>query len=425
MLHVLVGTVVGAVVGGVAAAATSAIRGKKVTWKSVAAGAAGGAAFGAIATATLGVGVVAGSTALKATTLAVAGATAGATDQVTHNVLHDETWHDDVGKSAAIGGALGAAGGLLAKPLGSLGRSLSPSLSRAGNALSHAGRRAGGVLAKTPGALRGAGRTGWQATRGALRKGGQFFKGLWKRYLHALDTRPIITKGATAGTLGGIGDIAAQKIQGAESIDWKRTAFMAGWGALLGAPAGHWWFLKLNTWIPGRTFLPIVGKLALDRMVWMPINASLMIGSKALYDGKSFSEAVANVRRDLIPAWKAGVLFWSSVHGVNFRFVPQNLQIPFGNAMGLIWGTIFSAMINDTEEEAGAGAQGDAVTVDGRAGAESPSGLPLDLSGSDKPMLLPRGQALEIAPVGDEEPVFIQAPAKGQGLTESLQAIQR
>jgi hypothetical protein len=325
--------------------AKSWLKKEPVNWKSVGAAALGGAATGALATATFGTGLLAGSAATQVTGLAVAGATGGAVETATDNVLHDREWHEDVGKNAAIGGALGAVAGV--------GRVALPHLARAAGQLAPvraAGRHIQSVYRPVASTVS---RAAAPVIRGT--------KTAWGHYLNAMKRWPMRTKIATSGGLTAFADVLSQYFEGKKSWDWKRTAFRTGWGMAISAPVGHYWMVGLDKMIKGTGVMSTIAKVAIDQFGFYPIFSSLFFGSYAMvHDGATPKEAWERIKSDVPKAAAASVSVWPAVNFVKFKYIPLDMRIPFSKAFGTVYNVFFGMFFLAEKEEGAEGEEGEA-----------------------------------------------------------------
>jgi protein Mpv17 len=100
---------------------------------------------------------------------------------------------------------------------------------------------------------------------------------IWEGYLHVLRNSPIATKAATSATVYTIGDIIAQRTEGANMGDLDRPRILRSMlaGFIGHGPLSHFWYeisehffdnvAHLTQW---WAFIP---KVVVDQSVWGPI----------------------------------------------------------------------------------------------------------------------------------------------------------
>jgi Mpv17 / PMP22 family len=323
-IHIAIGALIGAAVGAIGTGVAQAIKGQPLDWKSIAAGAVGGAAAGAVITATCGAGLLAGSALTQTGGMIGAGALGGFGEQVTDNVLHEREWGEDVVKSTATGAVCGAIGA----------------------ALRHAARPVAALVGRT--------RAGQAMGNAASAVGGRA-KGVWARYLRALETNPVRTKALTSSAISAVADTVAQKFEGRTwaDHDWKRTGFFAAWGLAISGPVGHGWYRAMERMIPGTAFSAVAKKVALDQLVMGPPMLAAFLGAHSMVvEEKTFGEAVQRIKDDFLPTKGLSMAFWPGFHMLNFKYVPFHLRIPAGNVAGLGWTAFMSGFLSEDEEDA-------------------------------------------------------------------------
>ena len=84
----------------------------------------------------------------------------------------------------------------------------------------------------------------------------------------------LVTNLVSGGTIDLVGDVITQKkLEGAETINWRRSGRMVAVAIMLGAPA-HFWYLYLERVFPLRTLAQITKKLTVDVLVAGPFFVS-------------------------------------------------------------------------------------------------------------------------------------------------------
>uniref|UniRef100_A0A7S1CGT8 Peroxisomal membrane protein MPV17 n=1 Tax=Bicosoecida sp. CB-2014 TaxID=1486930 RepID=A0A7S1CGT8_9STRA len=204
--------------------------------------------------------------------------------------------------------------------------------------------------------VRGA-REGWRRAGGWRRKfsaggsgggGGGGKKSLWERYAELLETRPILTKSLTSLVITAIGDIACQTFFGDGSFDIVRFAQFSILGGVLVGPGLHFWYGTLNRLIPGVTTKAVLGRLALDQLVWAPPFIAVFMGTLKTMQGRPYDDLLEIVWESCKVNW----MLWPAANFINFKFVPGQYQVLFANFVALIWNTYLSYAGNKPAAEA-------------------------------------------------------------------------
>jgi protein Mpv17 len=170
-------------------------------------------------------------------------------------------------------------------------------------------------------------------------------RGALRQYKRLLQDRPVLTKAATGASLGLVGDAAAQKLEGRETLDYRRlaafTVFGAGWTGLY----NHWWYGTLAKWYPGTGVPSILSKLAWNHAVSNPFAyLPTFYLSMGVMLGLSCDEVVAKAKAEYWPTMVRFWTVWLPTNALMFRFVPVQHQVMLTASVSLVWNTALSVM---------------------------------------------------------------------------------
>ncbi|KAJ5484633.1 Mpv17/PMP22 [Penicillium expansum] len=148
-------------------------------------------------------------------------------------------------------------------------------------------------------------------------------------YQSKLAKRPILTASITSAFLFSSGDVLAQQAvdrRGLQKHDFARTGRMALYGGVVFGPAATTWFgiLQRHVVLKG-TASTTAARVAVDQLFFARWKAAF------------------------VPAYKANLMVWPFVQGVNFTFIPVELRLLFVNVISLGWNCLLSLM-NSGEE---------------------------------------------------------------------------
>ena len=208
-------------------------------------------------------------------------------------------------------------------------------------------------------------------------------------YMHQLTEYPMRTNAAVAGVLCTIGDSVAQYSEfklGITSPDkneynWKRTLRMAFWGSAICGPLLCLWYRGLHAAAEGLrvSYAPVVsgrfaallertpamqwitelqkptvvpmtstqlllGKVAIDTMIFQAPFLNLYFSVMGLLEGLSLHQIYEKTRASFHRAWALSLLVWTPVQLLNLHFVPLPLQPCVVATVNVGWQTTLSIL---------------------------------------------------------------------------------
>lgn len=176
-----------------------------------------------------------------------------------------------------------------------------------------------------------------------------FKVGKW--YSKSLDEQPLLTKAVTCGFLAAGGDLICQRFierQEGEGFSrfWQRwdrlrTLRFGILGVTLVAPAIHYWYGALAAWVPGKSVVDALKRVALDQFVFTPLFVPVFVSSLATLEGRVdglFTRLVDSVPGIVAANWA----LWIPAQSLNFYFTPVKYQVLFSNVVSLAWNAYLS-----------------------------------------------------------------------------------
>lgn len=184
--------------------------------------------------------------------------------------------------------------------------------------------------------------------------------GLWlsggiDKYNALLEKNPLVTKIATSGILGGLGDIVSQKISNKDAaLDLRRLIMFTIAAAFYFAPVIGAWFSLLNSLsVPGSAGAKAVVMIAVDQTLgavgvigtyffFYELIDHIIPGGSACEQGQNpiiniwnkGSNSFVNVLPAVLVAnWN----LWPVVNFLNFRYVAPNYQLLVSNLVSFFW----------------------------------------------------------------------------------------
>ncbi|GAB4819299.1 hypothetical protein N2152v2_006345 [Parachlorella kessleri] len=167
---------------------------------------------------------------------------------------------------------------------------------------------------------------------------------LWQAYLRSLETQPLATKSATAFAMTVLSDGVAQVLGGVAAFSVWRCVRMGLYSASVGAVSGHYWHKWLDANVDPQhpiSAKAVGGKVALDQLVFTPIMTLAFFAFLKAAEGQPHM-ILPFIHDKYLSTLLAGYAVWPAVNIITFRFIPQDLRILFGSAVGLVWGTYIS-----------------------------------------------------------------------------------
>uniref|UniRef100_A0A0D6QTJ8 Peroxisomal membrane protein MPV17 n=1 Tax=Araucaria cunninghamii TaxID=56994 RepID=A0A0D6QTJ8_ARACU len=171
--------------------------------------------------------------------------------------------------------------------------------------------------------------------------------GILRWYLEMVRKHPVLTKSVTASFILTAADITSQVITYAASdgldasdkleIDKQRTLRMTGYGFFLSGPTLHLWFNFMSKILPKTDIISTVKKMVLGQTIYGPVITVVFFSVNAFLQGESGSEILARLKRDLIPTFLSGVMYWPLCDFITYRYVPVHLQPLVSNSFSFIW----------------------------------------------------------------------------------------
>ena len=176
-----------------------------------------------------------------------------------------------------------------------------------------------------------------------------FPRNAWNIYNEALESAPLATKSVTSALGFTIGDVLAQNfINREETYDWIRTIRLAGFGALIHGPTGHWFYGVLDNKIPGRGAVEVASKVAIDQLLWNPIFGIMFFTWQGVFERDDYNAILRRIQRDLMKQVTGSWKVWPLAHAISFRFIPPSQRLLYINLVQLGYNMFLSVIANPT-----------------------------------------------------------------------------
>ncbi|KAF9675819.1 hypothetical protein SADUNF_Sadunf09G0072900 [Salix dunnii] len=170
-------------------------------------------------------------------------------------------------------------------------------------------------------------------------------------YLGMVKSRPVLTKSATSSLIYTAADLSSQtmSLSSSEPYDLVRTLRMAGYGLLIVGPSLHFWFNFMSKLLPKRDLITTFKKIIMGQTIYGPIMTVVFFSSNACLQGENSAEIIARLKRDLLPTFINGVMYWPVCDFVTFKFIPVHLQPLVSNSFSYLW-TVYMTYMASLEK---------------------------------------------------------------------------
>jgi len=195
----------------------------------------------------------------------------------------------------------------------------------------------------------------------------RYAKGLFGSYQESLSAEPLKTKMITSCVISLIGEvvggyikqrkyntsIAANRNQRHVMLgnmppifDLKRLAMFGVYGFAITGPIFHWWygFLEktVRSWQINSGNMSVLAKIAMDRLVFTPPFLLFTLAYMQFLQTFNIAKTSAAVKNIYAGAIYLNWKVWTVAQAVNFKYVPLEYRVLFGNLVALWWNVMLS-----------------------------------------------------------------------------------
>lgn len=167
----------------------------------------------------------------------------------------------------------------------------------------------------------------------------------WHAYMNLLDQYPLVIKAATAGLVGGLGDLISQRVTSAH-FDAQRFHAVCIDGFFVSGPALHLGYGFLERRLPcshsGRSAVRnALLQVVVDECVFHPLFiGTFFFTTGAVERQHLWKEVVPNLRRQYLPtlrgAWVTSAIF-TPIQFISFRYLPVSTRVLVVNCCDILW----------------------------------------------------------------------------------------
>ena len=186
----------------------------------------------------------------------------------------------------------------------------------------------------------------------------------WAAYTALLEEHPLPVKALTAGLVGGLGDLVAQRLtHSGGDFDLQRNLGVWLDGICVSGPGLHLGYAWLERRIPCAnrgSLRNAVAQVAVDELVFDPIFIGTFFFTTGLVERQHlWRETLPNLRRQYWPTLRGAVLtsaLFTPVQLFSFRYLPVQTRVLVVNTCDVLWYAAVS--LGRHAERAPGGAEG-------------------------------------------------------------------
>jgi len=171
---------------------------------------------------------------------------------------------------------------------------------------------------------------------------------LWDDYLEQLEKNPVVTKALTAAFTSVISDVLAQYLTGTplSALNYTSIRNQLLIGLFIRGPFVHYWFIVLEEIFARLGYgskkasnsMPVVlAKVFLDQATFSPAYNLFYFYVIGLMEGRTLQYIHDKISREFLLVMMMNYKVWPLVNVLNFKYVPANLRVLFGNIVGIFW----------------------------------------------------------------------------------------
>lgn len=165
-------------------------------------------------------------------------------------------------------------------------------------------------------------------------------------YESSLEAAPVLTKALTSATVYTLGDVIAQRTEGAKQLDLKRVLRSLIAGGCGHGPMSHLWyhfsesfFQDVLHWTFWWVFLP---KVCLDQVLWGPFWNNAYIIILGVLKRESVSNIYKDIRRTTVPLIVSGLKLWLPCHCITYGVIGVENRLLWVDIVEILWVTILA-----------------------------------------------------------------------------------
>lgn len=92
----------------------------------------------------------------------------------------------------------------------------------------------------------------------------------------------------------------------------------------------------------------VIGKLAIDQILFAPMFTSLYFYVKGLAEDKDLGTTTDKLKKELVGIMKSNWSVWVPANFVNYLLIPLELRVLFGSVVAFFWNAYLISKVSRT-----------------------------------------------------------------------------
>uniref|UniRef100_W8C6Y9 Mpv17-like protein n=1 Tax=Ceratitis capitata TaxID=7213 RepID=W8C6Y9_CERCA len=170
-----------------------------------------------------------------------------------------------------------------------------------------------------------------------------FLKSQWRTFANA---HPLAKGMISYAVLWPTGCLIQQTMEGKnlKTYDWMSCLRYCVFGSMYVAPTLHGWVRLTSAMWPQMNLRVGVMKALVEQISYGPFAVTSFFFFMTLLEGRSFEEAVQEVKKKFPKAFEVGICVWPIIQTINFSMVPEKNRIVFVSVCSLVWTTFLACI---------------------------------------------------------------------------------
>jgi len=169
---------------------------------------------------------------------------------------------------------------------------------------------------------------------------------LIEAYNEVLEESPVTTKAFTSATVYAIGDIIAQRSEGAKRLDKMRIVRSLLAGFIGHGPLSHCWYNfcedVFQNWLGWTAWWVVFPKVVFDQTTWAPFWNNVYIIMLGAMRCLHWKVIWGDIRRTTIPLVVSGLKLWPAAHIITYGYVSVENRLLWVDIVEILWVTILA-----------------------------------------------------------------------------------